>query len=736
MNSPTLNRSVHDVLVNFLPVGDDDALFVREVIDSMAKVKGFFVWAMGSPEQHPEWSYSSSVALLGAFGATAFQYFASFMQEDPIWQHWSSCPTAEIPAVLTEAHMSSGYPLGLYLVDYRQLLSGIMNEDITAIGGTKRWCPRWFLACTALHIIKHTRLWLDADGQAWLFAAYKNNSAVIRIPPDGLHLPLQSITNLRVAQELSRVLCTPYSTKGKVWYEMATADVFRTMAPRFFPQARDVATKARLILSPAVEIQSSQLPLQDVPWVYPGVAVHNVAEIQPDGKITKVTVTGPDVLAYRWPVTTGTEEQLIRWGSTLPKHVTPERPSEFLFRTFRNINVLGDAKCQHGLMALLDATLLLNLYRSQLAGSPVGDLLRVEFPLMFFLPFVGTLEGSTNQGKTTLALAWNRTLEPRIDSPSAMYRGGSAPAIRSVAAPLFKFGTAVYDEFLLPHSPDHFLSQGGVQSLATGGTVTPGRAMENCEGVRLKYPLCFAAKVAPDVPDLLNRMIPTFLDPITPANTATEEELAWIVSGGFSLESRLKAVLYAEKTEFLTRIKGGMLRDGSTIPPMKIATGGFRFNATFAVALTFAARDSVMGYLDRAKAHCKNQMTEADYTGLADDIGVHNRFDPNFYWENADEQGLDAMKNRPLSFMSAMRDLITDWGKRPSVDAHLNHVKTSERSAIAKLQSVLRQGPLTRPGWRMEVVDARDDKGRIRSKVLVTKIKPEDNNCGNPGQRG
>lgn len=718
--TPALTRDVHDLLITSTPVAPKNLLYLQEILDSMAKVLPLFVWSVGSKETDEDWAWGPSLCLLSAFGIPALQYFARKVVNESAWQSWAFCPQRELAETIVKCHSNCGYPCGLFYLDFRQFITALTDEDIADPDSQRVHSPKAFTALLALHVLKHARLWTNRDGQIGIFVAYGGVSSFIPLDMAGLHQPFNSLVNSKALAELCRILRISYNSKGsKSWYELCASEVFRILSPRILPQPRDLNVRPRTVVAPTVEIKSDEIPNYSPDWINPGISIHNVAEVQPDetGKVNLIAVTGPDVLAYKWPFGVAIRSDVERWRSLIPATVPSRRPSEYIRKAFPNIAILGRteeerASFSRGLNAVLDAHLAIEVSREQLIGCVVGNLLDKEYPLVFWLPYEGTFEGSTNIGKTTAAKVVAGVFEAGILT-TMCHKSVSAPAQRSVAEPLIKHGTAIYDEFILPSSPDHFMSQAGLQALATGSLVTPGRAMENSVGVRLRHALYFTAKITPEVPDVQNRMIPVFMRKDVHFNP-DPEEIAAALCGSLSLVIRLSLLRLLAEMDFLTKVR-----------KLCLAPSTWRFNAHDAVTSLFGDKKDVQCFFELSMLHSRAETVEADSTGLADDIGAAPRFDPQHYFDNADPATLMLIeakcKTGPVSPLTVVRDLLDDSGRR-RVETHLSHLHLSERAAVAKFCSHLRKGPLIRPGWKIELVEDKDEKCRRRVFVHITQL--------------
>lgn len=273
------------------------------------------------------------------------------------------------------------------------------------------------------------------------------------------------------------------------------------------------------------------------------------------------------------------------------------------------------------------------------------------------------------------------------------------------------FGTAIYDEFVLPTNSEHFLSLAGLQTLATGGTVSPGKVMENGPGIGLQYPLFVNSKVAADTPDIRNRQLPVFMDPHTDVTKCSDAEFANITSGKASYELRLAALRYISETQLIEKIKA-----------MPLISGSFRFNGHLTVANLFAPVEKISAYLTAADKQCTAQRHVADDSGLTEQVDSHVSFDPEWYVENAKNETFESVmmfqKAAVLHPGHVLRTIVEDGGLRRFYET-LREYRITERAATMRFKKLLRDVPLCRPGWTLRLTTDIDKKGRKREMVAV-----------------
>jgi hypothetical protein len=234
----------------------------------------------------------------------------------------------------------------------------------------------------------------------------------------------------------------------------------------------------------------------------------------------------------------------------------------------------------------------------------------------------------------------------------------SAPAIRSVADPLYKYGTALYDEFVMPDSREHVLCQSSLQALATGTVVTPGRVMENDPGVGLRHPLFFSAKLVKNVADIQNRMVPMFLDVLTDATRCSDEEFQALSSGGLSVEARLNHLLWCHQNRIQDKLRTMRAKPHST----------WRFGAHLACSSLFIDKEALGAYFTAAANQMASQFEKAEESGLTENMNVTAGFDVGFFVANVHEMSVKSLmaegKDKKHDVLDVLIALVEDGGRR------------------------------------------------------------------------
>lgn len=693
MASPPLTQHIRE-LFTLTPVGS------REALDPILKAVGNhlqkFMMPLGHKPDNEDFRWSRTVTLMMGFGFYGFQSIAKMMAhsaEEAEWQFYASASEDEIMTAALNARAVSGYPIGLFQADFIQLDRVLARESLTR-------APTWYGAHLILHILKHTRFYRNHKGNPYVFVAYKGNHAFMPVPLEGLVQPLNAVVNVNLLTTICNVLQINRGAgkkqASKTPMEVAAGAIFGSMMPHLLTEPLEMDYKPEIIAPKGVTF----LPVFENPtehkWIDPGLSVSNIGRIfTRTGIVEKnVVLTGHESLTYQWPIEFLDRPDLLNWLSTLPDYVMPETPMTVLRRVIKNINDLGFPE---GLDALVTASVVFAIYRKKLAGTQIGNALLNEMPVFSIMPMGATLEATTNQGKTNLGRIIGGAYCPSIKVVQAS-RSASAPSQRAVAGPLEEDGCAIYDEFILPESHEHFLNQAGLQMLCTGGMVTPGRAMENAKGIRLRYPLILVMKVSAVPPDIRNRQVAIFMDALTDENKCSESELSFILSGKASLMLRLSTMRLVEETKLLELLKTAELKSGP-----------YRFNAHYTLALMLADKEQVDGYLAAAGRQCEEQLLQADETGLSDNIGLQAGFDPHWYFINCEEYNLELMlaasQKEPIRLTKFLESIVCDGSKR-SLEKVISTYRIKEKAVLNKLQMQMKSKAFKRPGWEAIYVPA------------------------------
>jgi hypothetical protein len=158
-----------------------------------------------------------------------------------------------------------------------------------------------------------------------------------------------------------------------------------------------------------------------------------------------------------------------------------------------------------------------------------------------------TLDESTNQGKSKCSHMLARACAPGVPTIGVSDTDDAAGR-RSLAACMAQFGTLCAQEWRQPRNKAHLMTHENLQILLTGGSVLYGKAYANeIAQVRLRFPMFADAKALDVPPDIVNRALILWMDPLTKEQRARGDVLADIESGRMSLRMRFAALAACQK---------------------------------------------------------------------------------------------------------------------------------------------------------------------------------------------
>lgn len=668
----------------------DDYAALQDVVQAMVALPRYFVHAVGDPSRDALWAYGPSLCILAGLGVTYAQNFLLWLDPaEPELAYYGSCDSDEFVEDVKKAHATCGYPSAILRVDWDKLRDALemAPDGFNGPDGMPLYLG-WVRTALMCHILRHVRLtWSSSSPDPWLVASYKGTFTRIRVNADDYERSILTPGAMSsIGRAIARELRIPLSTGAKATQlEQIGAAVLADLRPSLFAQSREPYENPFFIVAGHTKVSQAIATPFEHRWIDTGSQVSNIAQINPTtGELrTRARADGADVLTYNWTTGVMKMQDLLNWEGTLPKEVTAMLPTEYLDIKVKNRNTLGHKR---GADAVLNAVIILDLVRILLAGSKVGITAIKEFPPVFILPMGHTKEETTNQGKTNIGRIILGAMVPGIvetgTNPSS-----SAPAQRSMAEPLFRDGTALYDEFIMPTAPDHFLNASGIQTLATGGRKGPGRAGENSLPPQLRHPLFFAAKLAAVPEDIHNRMVCIFMDTLTAESRSTDEDLNDLMTGKAASTLRACAIRWVVQSGILNELYSADLAPGDI----------WRLNAHMTLARHFATDEEIKGYLDASKAQCKSQLLAADASGLTDDLGIRQTFDPAYYWRTAKTTVKANMAGRSLHGkhpipLEAARLLVENDGDR-KFNAILLQYNLQEKALIQRFVAAWLKNP-------------------------------------------
>lgn len=694
-------------LLDIAPVSDPEFMF--DICRAVYRSQKHFIRDMGESTD-VDFRWSTTVTLLAGLGTTALRTIFSLVRGEEDLDFWATCSQEELVRDIIKCQQISGYPVGLFRCDWVRLQNTLRDEVFVVKNTDKVHTPECLVGALLLHILKHARYSIgrDVDGNRIfnVIVMFRGSSAVFPIPYDNVYQPFLGRVNKGVCQDMCSVLkiSAPAQANEKDWTKEAVSRVFSVLRPIDLCECRPLTDKNQYIAAPTTVVTQCFERKSVFRWVDPGVAIKNVAVLNDDtGDIEKdVLITGPDAIMYDWPRGLATDADVLNWRSQLPDKIEPQPASVTIHQRIKNINPLGE---MDGYSALINAMMTIALARKDLAGSPVGSICTLEFPFMYVLPTGHTMDTTTNQGKTNFGRLLGRALVPNLEV-TQMSMLTSAPAQRSLGVPLDKFGTAIFDEFQIPSDSAHFLNSSGLQALATGSTATPGQAGKDHGGYKLRFPLILVSKVAVAPEDIVNRSIPTFLDVLNDATRASGAELTEIMTMTAGTIVRLSHLMWMRKNNVIEKIK----------ELTKLDSPNLRFNGHYAVACQFADAEDVNRYLTKAREQMRRQYTEAERSGLVDQVGMSLRFDPKWFFNACSDNTMQMLMMTSTgndlgkkTIEALVREMVEDGNTR-RFDTVLNSYRMKEYGvAQAVINSIGKDG-WVKPGWKLSYISKDESK--------------------------
>jgi len=670
----------------------EDIVTLGEIVDQLAKLHRFWFKPLGAEYLDAEFRYGKHLCLLTGLGFGVVRAVASRLKDYyEGLDFWETCHEDQLRESAMVARRIHGYPMGLLRVDGAKL-TAFLERRSCAPGD-------WFTLVILTHILKYARFSHVSDRGCPVVQVIRDGRRnLFYLDATQLRASFGMSQNTKLRIDVLKALGLPTSVNADFPPPSTSVlGIFDMLRPTDLCELRSLDDLIHLAVPRAVELVPTMKYIGEYMFVDYGIGATNVAHIDYDsGKVViEEILTGLDIGAIQWPEGALTKSELMTWKSCLPKEVKPMLPSETVFKYIRNCNDLGMVRARN---AIFDTWILLNLARPKLAGTKLGNSMVNEYPIGMILPMGHTKEETTNQGKTNLGRIMLHTICPNVPViiPS---RSSSAPAQRAAASPLDDYGTAIYDEFQLPSSHEHFLAQAGLQSLATGGTVTPGRAMENSKGVKLKHSMVICAKISAFPVDIRNRSFCFFMDTIDDKSRCTDEELTIIGTGVAASTVRMNALAWMDRIGFVEKL--------NTIVPKASKHNRFSAFIAVAVALCQAAggtEKEVYDYFEACANKCEDQHLKATESGLADEIGANGEFSARHFFSQCTVSTLEIIARNDGKMWGAaemLRKMVEDQDQRRYSDV-LREYHIKESTAVQKFCNAVKDGKMVIDGWKIE----------------------------------
>lgn len=615
------------------------------------------------------------------------------------------CPfTADEPVQdwlksLGSARLLCGWPVGLVRFPWQRIA-----QAFGPTAGKPQGAPEFWLVIAAVcELAKYGRRG-DRNGHDWF--VYRGSAQDIRVPISAPNVPLSGGAGRSGATLYANIFkLTP--VKAKEFHRPSNA--FRAVISKLtlaaFERLKPMADVPKdWVLAPHPRL----VPCAEEPGLVPvQLRAQGVWEMritsgaQPQLEIL-VDPLAPSahVFDYDWPdeAPTGADDEFAK--RIPPKLTNYELPFDRILDVFPNaVPPVDDAE---GYRALLNAALI----------SPFMVSCR-EFPPVYICPHVPTDEGATATGKSTLAKALATVFSPALNDVGTIRLGNDgAPSARNILALIERHGTAALDEFLLSKDPDHPMSEAKILNLATGDSVSFGKALSNtADTVKLTAPLFLASKVVRGKIDMFNRSLRIELTPLTSA--MDNKTYVQLTSGAWSTETNLHAraaaLLYAGVTE--------ITKDSLPYPPEH-----YRFHTIRALAVLLLARSENLPldiatkriddvHLSIIKRH-QEQLVKSMDTGLSVNAAESGTamftFDHLFGYDIMDDDVFlqaAALGNRPIrDYVKLACDSRGVSAQRLVGETYGDEFTGSERQLVIalnrSLQAALANGPAKLAGQR------------------------------------
>jgi hypothetical protein len=352
--------------------------------------------------------------------------------------------------------------------------------------------------------------------------------------------------------------------------------------------------------------------------------------IAKDGRISEYHGDDEDIITYAWNVQNASLflADRTQFSNGLPSTYTVGRfPSDIWASYFKNLDeswMPTPAHC-HAYRALVDSIIVASFLGDEFMG------LQGEKPMLICFPKSPEVEHCTNQGKTTAALAITRAIVPGITQPVSMMTGASAPDQRSFAQQLLRYGTACIDEWVPTARDGHVLSNRNLQSAMTGGRLTIGLAGENAPGVSLRYSLTASCKAGDFPPDLVNRVIPCFLDALS-EEAKSDESGEKLASGKASLEMRLAANHLIESTNIKDALRDAAKNSKTWRYPWHVVLAECIYEMRTGAKNPEVLKETILFMQERLRTHAQH----AEESGLLTQLreGIHIELPLTSFFDN------------------------------------------------------------------------------------------------------
>lgn len=624
------------------------------------------------------------------------------------------------------ARVLSGYGVGLLYVDGAELLHAMERKGLNDLN------PKWIEAVVVNHVLRYVRIDTRNPEKPVVIAQRHGRRMRRTITPGELYAAVLTAGKIPpLFNELFSVLGLPGG--GTTAFQTAIKNPFYTLMLSDLAQQVGWDDLYEVVPGPEAEVVAVPAEQGSNEQVRTDCVIKGSAHLDlKTGKVEARAVCGLAPLTRYVPIVKSLTPVGLQWVASLPAFVPPGNPALFFAAAFKQLKDLGH---QGGMLCVLLGILVVDLLRRdpRLLGSSFAASAREEFPFIYVLPESPEIKETTNSGKTTLAVAFLRIMEPAITAARIMTRNTSAPALRSAFVDLLMYGTSALDEFLMPMNPEHPLCKEAMQSLSTGGITSVGKVGETHPGVRLRRPLVISSKVYWDrmFPDMRNRSYVVIVGEINEQTTAPDYILRAITTGALSQAIAIGVRRFVHDHNLVELLK--------THEFPRVAGDHRRWRMHYGVAILIAKLTNVDpaevdAYLLKSQEFAAQHYEDAGQSGLVASLNVGVRFSIESAILEAKEVTLAQII--PEGYREDQISVATLLGvfgigyQRADFGRYYGDV-------VLDLQTLLKDGPVTLGAITLMGLTKASSRGKGRRRAMMLKVsRVVPDNTGDRGGEG
>lgn len=494
------------------------------------------------------------------------------------------------------AHLVCGLPVTLPLLPFHKVIK-CCNE------ASEQAQLKFLIPLTALHILKHTRRTTrDIRVLYHSRVSYLNHESMnldeaamrrVRSQLIGPALGLMRPKGVKAAETRA------YDTTGQTLNCFSAASLLYAQPRSYVPPS--VLWSVFSGLMPAEGLDDfSEIGLK-LSGVWEGVYRRGGHEV--------ITAHGTETSAYRyaWKIDPESDADMMTkeiFLKGVPKTYEKKLPADILFEYFPNVDLTW-TEHPAAALAIYDAMLSASIVRHYRRAD-----MAIEFPMLWVMPADVSPLNATSNGKTymsrVLAMVTNPSLRLKTVKDS-----GSAPDSRAIQSDIENDGTIALDDWSLISTKDHILYYGNLQTLTVGEGYTGGKVLENeTPAMYLRENMVINAKCAELPPDLENRSVFIWLNPLTEKEKQDTAKTDLLMSGRVGMQMRLAADLW--------------VNDLGLQHVLAIGNEAWRYSMHFAMMVAFAKvrgvndpEATLTATLRKMFAHSRYHYHRAQDSGLA-----------------------------------------------------------------------------------------------------------------------